>query len=68
MSIGREGSEKSLCQGGMAVCLRLKYSVEKSSESRAKFAVRLYNAVKKSLVQYLSEKIWSKVGMEAQAN
>ncbi|MDR6429669.1 CubicO group peptidase (beta-lactamase class C family) [Variovorax paradoxus] len=28
----------------------------------------VYNAVKKPLAQYLSEKIWSKVGMEAQAN
>ncbi|MBW8714712.1 MAG: serine hydrolase [Variovorax paradoxus] len=28
----------------------------------------VYNAVKKPLAQYLSEKIWSKAGMEAQAN
>ncbi|MBT2335648.1 serine hydrolase [Variovorax paradoxus] len=28
----------------------------------------VYNAVKKPLAQYLSEKIWSKLGMEAQAN
>jgi CubicO group peptidase (beta-lactamase class C family) len=28
----------------------------------------VHNAVKKPLAQYLSEKIWSKVGMEAQAN
>lgn len=28
----------------------------------------VYNAVKKPLAQYLSEKIWSRMGMEAQAN
>ncbi len=28
----------------------------------------VYNAVKKPLAQYLSEKIWSRLGMEAQAN
>jgi len=28
----------------------------------------VYNAVKKPLAQYLSEKVWSKLGMEAQAN
>jgi len=28
----------------------------------------VYNAVKKPLAQYLSEKIWSKAGMDAQAN
>ncbi|WP_286663390.1 serine hydrolase domain-containing protein [Variovorax flavidus] len=28
----------------------------------------VYNAVKRPLAQYLSEKVWSKVGMEAQAN
>jgi CubicO group peptidase (beta-lactamase class C family) len=28
----------------------------------------VYNAVKKPLAQYLSEKIWAKLGMEAQAN
>jgi len=28
----------------------------------------VYNAIKKPLAQYLSEKIWSRLGMEAQAN
>lgn len=44
-------------------------SVYNYSTGEARVAGEIvYNAVKKPLAQYLSEKVWSKFGMEAQAN